>query len=164
MCMKNENEKTQEVLASYTSEELLYEVHKRQDVYISGWYNADHINKRTGLQSQYCPVFIKWAGDIYHEGDVELAVERWVDIMKSRIKQHVDKTFAEGLDDKFKNLYSIEYDADLGFYPELDNYFFSSTYDILRINMIVQYKPHQGNIKTYLEEAMQEFINDYLVY
>jgi hypothetical protein len=75
-------------LSGYTSEELLYEVHKRRNIYIEGWYNAYYINKYTGLPMQYCDVFIKWDYDTACDGDLEVAVEQWLDKMKINLDKY----------------------------------------------------------------------------
>ena len=165
MYIKNENEKTQEVLANFTSEDLLYEVHKRRDIYIEGWYSPEHINNNTDLPMHYCLPFIKWAGDKHICDDLESAVDQWLSYTKDALKTEIEWHFSgarwEELHKNFHDMYSIEYDRDSGFRAELKNDFFNVCSSELRADLIDYYEPYQGNIKTYLEEKMQEWINEY---
>lgn len=161
--MKNENEKMQEVLANFTSEELLYEVHKRRDIYIEGWYNADHINENTDLPMQYCLPFIKWAGDKHICDDLESAVEQWLDYKKEELAEFAIipwlESFKQGL--RLKDFFDVMYSEELGFYAVLQDRF---RYEFGTDNWddLMEYiKPHHGNLETYLEEKMQELINEY---
>jgi len=153
------------VLSTLSSEELLHEVHKRRDIYIEGWYNADHINENTGLPMHYCLPFIKWAGDKHISDDLESAVEQWLSYTKDALKEEIEGHFSgarwEELYKNFHDMYSIEYDCDLGFYPYISQELFLDKYIELRVDLRNYYEPHQGNIKTFLEDIMNEWINEY---
>lgn len=184
--MKNENEKMQEVLANFTSEELLREVHNRNNIYISGWWNSDHILDNTGLPKKYHKAFIEYCNKSAIMEDLENAVEQWLESIKERLHNYlvsdwffdimafggcaeINSDSPEKYRDFISQRLEIIYDADLGIYPFIDLSYNKDDgneeqiYNII-FDLITVFKPYHGNLKTHLEEKMQELINDYLVY
>lgn len=169
-----ENEKMQEVLANFTCEQLLFEVHRRNNIYISGWWNSDHIQEYTGLPSEYHTAFIKYCNDKAVGGEVGKAFEQWLEYIKEYLETYLVESIAERYEltkdeaDLFSDCVQVDYDVELGFTPTLERpasefarttFWDSSSYLARKLTEIC--RPHQGNIKTYLEEAMQELINEY---
>lgn len=119
--MKNENDLLQVVinnlnekniaslLKRFSSEQLLNEIHNRRDIYIEGWYNAEHINENTSLPTEYCPSFIKWAGDSGVCSSLDVALEQWIDLVKEELK---DLIWQQGEE------VSISYAPEDGFYAD----------------------------------------------
>jgi hypothetical protein len=97
------------LLARFSSEQLLNVIHNRRDIYIEGWYNAEHINENTGLPTEYCPSFIKWAGDSGVCSSLDVALEQWIDLVKEELK---DLIWQQGEE------VSISYAPEDGFHAE----------------------------------------------
>jgi hypothetical protein len=52
--------KTQSMLSKFTTEELLTELSKRNDVYIQKVYNSKYVQEKGGLRKEHADLFIKW--------------------------------------------------------------------------------------------------------
>ena len=170
-------EKMQEVLANYTSEELIHEVHRRNNIYISGWWNSDHILDNTGLPTQYHNAFFSYCNKYPLEDnrDIREPVEHWLESAKEDIKAIIMDWFNSTTQHVYNNLklfdfidsrLEICYEDDLRFYPFIDLSYKKEDGDAEDIqntifDLITVFKPHQGNLKTHLEEKMQELINEY---
>ena len=91
------------------------------------------------------------------------AVDCWLDSVKENLKTYLAECIAERYElskeeaDLFSNCVQVDYDVELGFTPTT---FMGSSSD-LAWELTEICRPHQGNIKTYLEEVMQELINEY---
>lgn len=95
-------------------------------------------------------------------------------LIERELETYIAKSIAERYElskeeaDLFSDCVQVDYDVELGFTPTLDRpasefagtTFWDSSSDLAR-KLTEICRPHQGNIKTYLEEAMQELINEY---
>ena len=175
---------SQEVLANFTCEQLLFEVHRRNNIYISGWWNSDHIQEYTGLPKEYHTAFIKYCNDKAVGGELADAFEQWIESIKEELHSYlvydwffdimafggcaeINSDSPEKYRDFLSQRLEIIYDASLGVYPFIDLSYKKEDgneeeiYDII-FDLITVFKPHHGNLVIHLEEKMQELINDYL--
>ena len=171
---------------NFTSEELLNEVINRNDIYISSWWNSDHISDNTGLPRQYHNNFFSYCNR-HPLDDIQLIrepVEQWLESTKVDLHTYlVNDWFLDvmafggcaevGSEDQeiyrdfLRQRLSIHYDNEFGFHPEIDLSYKKEDENVEEIQNIILdlinvFKPHQGNLKTHLEEKMQELIDDYL--
>lgn len=194
--MKNENIKIQKALAKFTCEQLLFEVHRRNNIFISSWWNRDHIQEYTGLPMEYHTNFIEYCNDISEGGEsMDDLFDGWLESIKEKIhyflvrliyfrtvpleviRRRNPNTGAEVdlmsdgfLKEKYQSFLSqrlkICYDSINGIYPSIDLSYNKEDPDAEEIRDIISdlidiFGSHRGNLKTHLEEEMQEEINDY---
>ncbi len=137
-------------LSKFSSEELIGEVYKRKDIFISEWYTKDRLPELIDIHEPYIDCFLRmksgersemlndiweqWKKDLEQElGDV---IEQWTD--RYPYAFHID----------------LEYSQELGFYATYNGDPTDEMYETFR--------PHQGNLKTHIEDELQEVINKYL--
>lgn len=168
------NEELKELLKHFSSEQLLKEVHNRNDIFMEGWYNIDDINNNTELPEYLCKHMIKYCNDNHIFEPLEDAIDQWSNEVKEQLEECLAESIAERYEltkeesDLFADCVQVDYDVELGFTPTLERpasefagtTFWDSSSDLVR-KLTEICKPHQGNIKTYLEEVMQEIINEY---
>lgn len=157
-------------LSSFTSEELMRELHNRKDVYFEGYYFEENLIER-GLAKEYHKAFITKCND---GNPVDDAIDCWINDSKKYFETYLAESIAERYElskeeaDLFSDCVQVDYNVELGFTSTLKRpasefarttFWNSSSYLARKLTEIC--RPHQGNIKTYLEEAMQELINEY---
>lgn len=159
-----------ELLKHFSTEQLLQEAHNRKDVYFEGYYFEEHLIER-GLAKEYHKAFITKCND---GNPVDDAIDCWINDSKEYLETYLAESIAERYElskeeaDLFSDCVQVDYDVELGFTPTLERQasdfagttFWDSSSDLAR-KLTEICKPHQGNIKTYIEEVMQELINEY---
>jgi hypothetical protein len=157
-------------LSNFSSEELLYEVYKRKDVYLENYYFKEHLIDR-GIGKEFHKQFIT---DFTDGMQVDEAIECWKSSKQKELEIYLSESIAQHYNlskeeaDLFSDCVQVDYDVELGFTPSLERpasefagtTFWDSSSELAR-KLTEICKPHQGNIKTYLEEKMQELINEY---
>lgn len=182
--MKNTTkEEITNLLQNFTSEQMLFEIHRRNDIFIEGWYNSNHIFENTQLPKEYHNHFIKYCNDNAICEKLEDSIEEWLEFVKEELHRElicdwffdymafggcaeINHESPELFRDFISERTEICYEDNLGLYPFIDLSYKKEDGDAKEIqNMILDlcdvFKPHQGNLKTHLEEIMQEKINEY---
>lgn len=146
---KAENERSS-FLSKFSSEQLIWEVYKRKDIFIHNWYSKELLLKLLDIHEPYIDCFLRMKSGERSE-TLSDVWEQW----KEDVGQDLSDV-VEQWTDQYPYAFRIkmEYSQELGFHATYTGDPTDEMYETFR--------PYQGNLKTHIEEELQEIINKYL--
>lgn len=137
-------------LDKFSSEELIGEIYHRKDIFINEWYTKERLPELIDIHEPYVDCFLCMKSGERSETLTDVW-EQW----KEDVEQDLGDVVKQW-SDQYPYVFriKIEYSQELGFYAVYDG---TPTDD-----MYETFRPHQGNLRTHIEEELQEVINIYL--